>query len=638
MLFDAPSDPGIDPLIGKVFDGRYRVESLLGQGGMGAVYKAIQIAMNKTVAVKVVRSELASNVEAARRFHREAKAASRLSHPHTIRVFDFGQTKDRELFMVMEYLDGRSLSELLAEEGRIPAARVAKIGGEIVQALIDAHELGFIHRDLKPDNVMLLAMPRDPEFVKVLDFGIVKFLSGSSGDSAMTRTGAVIGTPQYMAPEQARASRHLSTATDIYALGIIFYRMLSGQLPFTGETPVEVLMAQVTEAVPPLPDDTGIPDTLRELVLRMLRKEPKERPGAEDVLDTLEAIRYADIARRYTEVNAADGSAREAARSDPDAADSDTDPVEHPTAIDTGEAPSRDEAEDEAPGVARHGREGEPSTGDSIELALPPRGLVSRNTLWWSIAGLAFAIAVALLVVGGSGDRPSRTEGARADAGALIHADAMTRDVAGGREVDRAAETKPAVVAADVSERVRDAVTATDVVPKSPAPEPGPTLATESAPKKPKPAPSPRPRPRAAKSKAVAREPVKPTPAVKPPAPARPPAATPAIQVHFTSTPSGARVYQGSRKLGTTPFTKALPERTGLATFVCRKTGYHDRQVRFEGGYSRKVSCSLEPLDFRSVVNKAHPRRSVTAAISRSIEEPLTPFARQVLYALAAST
>ena len=280
----------VDPLLGVLLDGRYRVESLLGRGGMGAVYKAEHVAMRKTVAVKVVRSDLSANLEAAKRFHREARAASMLSHPHTIRVFDFGQAPDLTLYMVMEFLDGRSLGQLVFAEGSLAPERAVRIAGEIARSLIEAHGAGLAHRDLKPENVMLLDAAGHPDFVKVLDFGIAKFLSGSSGISAVTRTGAVVGTPHYMAPEQASAPSGLTSAVDIYALGVILFEMLSGELPFQGQTPVEVLMAHASRPVPELPADTRVPESLAALLAQMLAKEPGERPVAEELVTMFDAI------------------------------------------------------------------------------------------------------------------------------------------------------------------------------------------------------------------------------------------------------------------------------------------------------------------------------------------------------------
>ena len=284
-----PDKDAVDPLLGRVIDERYRVDSLLGRGGMGAVYRAHHLSMGKPVAVKVVRPELGGTVDAARRFHREARAASLLSHPHTIRVFDFGQMPDRTLYMVMELLDGRSLARLIAE-GPVAWQRAARIAGEVAQSLIEAHAHGLVHRDLKPENIVLIDTAGHADFVKVLDFGIAKVLTGSSGVSSVTESGAVVGTPYYMAPEQASAPQGITNAVDVYALGVILYEMLTGHLPFMGDTPMEVLMAHVTRPAPDLPPDVGVPAALRGLLGRMLSKEPPSRPSAAEVLAALAAL------------------------------------------------------------------------------------------------------------------------------------------------------------------------------------------------------------------------------------------------------------------------------------------------------------------------------------------------------------
>ena len=285
-----PSPDDADPLLGRVIDERYRVESLLGRGGMGAVYRAHHLAMGKPVAVKVVRPELGGTVDAARRFHREARAASLLSHPHTIRVFDFGQMPDRTLYMVMELLDGRSLARVIAD-GPLGWERAVRVASEVAQSLVEAHEHGLVHRDLKPENIILLDTAGHPDFVKVLDFGIAKVLTGSSGVSSVTESGAVVGTPYYMAPEQASAPQGITNAVDVYALGVLLYEMLTGHLPFMGDTPMEVLMAHVTRPAPDLPADVAVPAALRDLLARMLSKEADRRPTAVDLLADLAALR-----------------------------------------------------------------------------------------------------------------------------------------------------------------------------------------------------------------------------------------------------------------------------------------------------------------------------------------------------------
>ena len=281
----------VDPMIGTDLDGRYRIDSIIGRGGMGSVYRGLQLATGQTVAIKVIRAESAENMEAAKRFHREARAASLLTHPHTIRVFDFGESEQGDLYMVLEFLAGRTLGKVIRADGCMPEQRVAKIGCEIAQSLSEAHSTGLAHRDLKPENIMLVDAFGDPDFVKVLDFGIAKFLSGSSGESAVTRTGAVVGTPHCMAPEQATGSRALTPAVDMYALGVMLFESVCGFKPFDGDSPLNILMAHVRDPVPELPGECAVSIGFRGLVRRMLDKEPSRRPSAPEAAREMERMR-----------------------------------------------------------------------------------------------------------------------------------------------------------------------------------------------------------------------------------------------------------------------------------------------------------------------------------------------------------
>jgi len=199
-----------------------------------------------------------------------------LSHPHSIKVFDFGQSEDGDLYMVMEYLDGKSLGKALKTDGPFAPSRALKIVGEVAQSLAEAHSVGLVHRDLKPDNVMLLDIFGDPDFVKVLDFGIAKFME--SGEAAVTRTGVAVGTPHYMAPEQARGRQNLGPSADLYALGVMLFELLSGAKPYDAESSVEVLFMHVQNPIPELPDDCPASDSLRDLVRRMMAKAPRLGP------------------------------------------------------------------------------------------------------------------------------------------------------------------------------------------------------------------------------------------------------------------------------------------------------------------------------------------------------------------------
>ncbi len=279
-----------DPLIGQIFAGRYRIESLIGRGGMGAVYQATHQTMKNVVAVKVISSAYADDLTLMKRFHREAKAASMLSHPHTIRVFDFGQTDHGDVYMVMEYLEGRALAKALKQDGAFPPSRTLKIAMDISQSLAEAHGVSLVHRDLKPDNIYLIPTHGDPDFVKVLDFGLAKNV-GPAGESAMTKTGMLVGTPHYMSPEQAMGGRGLTSASDIYSLGVIMFELLSGRKPFMAPSDMEILVAHVRGPVPDLPADVPARPELRSLLRQMLSKDPISRPSAVDLVQTLESMR-----------------------------------------------------------------------------------------------------------------------------------------------------------------------------------------------------------------------------------------------------------------------------------------------------------------------------------------------------------
>lgn len=266
---------------GTVIDDRYRIEEVLGIGGFGAVYKCTQLTMDQHIAVKVLKHEHIKSEEHVKRFAREAQAASKLSHPNTIRIFDFGSHTDDALFLAMEYLEGRTLAQRLDAEHRLPAEQVAHILTQICHSLTEAHINGIIHRDLKPENIMLLKVAGDPNFVKVLDFGIAaKLADADERDEKLTEIGMIMGTPTYMSPEQAHG-KPLDARCDIYALGVLMYEMLTGRVPFEGDQPMTVLVKHINDpAVPPreFAPDADIPVAIEKVVLRCLEKEPVLRP------------------------------------------------------------------------------------------------------------------------------------------------------------------------------------------------------------------------------------------------------------------------------------------------------------------------------------------------------------------------
>jgi Flp pilus assembly protein TadD len=288
--------------VGQVIAGRYEIVRLLGQGGMGAVYQAKQISMDRMVALKLIHPHVATSPDVVKRFHREMQACSRIEHPNTIQVFDYGDEKG-QLFLAMEFLDGKPLGKVLAEAGALPLSRLLHITIQITRALGAAHQRGIAHRDLKPDNVMLLERYGEPDFVKVLDFGIARFLEEQTDVSKMTAEGALIGTPMYMSPEQA-LGKTIDHRSDFYSLGVMLYQMALGQPPFNGPTLASLIVAHAQEApTPPSSVKPGIvPASLEKLILRLLAKDPTERPEtAAELLHLLEGCKGGDLALASTE-------------------------------------------------------------------------------------------------------------------------------------------------------------------------------------------------------------------------------------------------------------------------------------------------------------------------------------------------
>ncbi len=271
--------PPADPYVGTVVNGKFEVEALIGQGGMGKVYRARHLTLDRPVVLKMLHRGFSADPEVAQRFHREAKAASRLNHPNSIAVLDFGQAEDGTLFMAMEYLAGRDLARVIADDYPLPETRIVRMGAQILSALAEAHAHGVIHRDLKPENVMIEPRRDEPDFVKVLDFGIAKIQEPGASEPHLTQAGLVCGTPEYMSPEQAQG-RELDARSDLYSVGVLLYQMALGELPFHSDTPVGYLTKHLSEKpVPPRQRRPGlaISDGLESLVMRALSKDPARR-------------------------------------------------------------------------------------------------------------------------------------------------------------------------------------------------------------------------------------------------------------------------------------------------------------------------------------------------------------------------
>ncbi len=287
--------PRVDTLIGKVLNGRYRVTELVAKGGMGRVYKAEQSPLGRIVALKVLdgAGDAGQDTEFRGRFMLEAASTARLTHPNTIRIFDYGQTSDDICYIAMEYLDGRTLHQALKDDGPLPPERVVNIIRQVCASLREAHALGLIHRDLKPSNVVLLRTGEEAEFAKVLDFGLVKEISGKS---ELTRVDAVVGSPSYMSPEQIRSTQ-VDNRSDIYSLGVLMYTCLAGKPPFTGASSVNLLMAHLHSVVPPIGERAplkGTP-TLEWAVMTCLEKEPDARFANVDELTRALRIAAAEL-------------------------------------------------------------------------------------------------------------------------------------------------------------------------------------------------------------------------------------------------------------------------------------------------------------------------------------------------------
>lgn len=268
-------DSSKDPLIGREVIGQYRIEKKLGSGGMGSVYLVQQTTVQRPAVIKVLKTHSDDKLDLAARFAIEARAASNLNHPNIVTIYNYGQMEDGTLFLAMEYLEGETLEARIARCGQLSVDRAVHVATQIAQALGEAHAHGVVHRDLKPANVMLVERAGDPDFVKILDFGIAKL-----DDAGVTSAGFVVGTPRYMSPEQL-LGKQLDRRSDVYSAGIVLYEMLAGQTPFSSDTPIGWVHQHVDAAPKPpssLVKGHKIPPPLERVVLRALEKTPAARP------------------------------------------------------------------------------------------------------------------------------------------------------------------------------------------------------------------------------------------------------------------------------------------------------------------------------------------------------------------------
>ncbi len=291
----SPSNPVADDvLVGQILDSKYELITRLGQGGMGAVYRARRKHIGDEVAIKVLLDKFVAGSEATERFRREARAAAMLRHPNVVAIHDFseGSGASSPAYIVMELVEGRSLRDLLTQEGRVGPERLVTLMRGVCSGVSAAHRKGVVHRDLKPDNIIIIPPERagDQETVKVIDFGIAKLREADAG-AGLTQTGVLIGTPFYMSPEQCLGDP-LDARSDVYSIGAILYEMLSGAPPFTGNSPTAVLARHLTDTARPL-DQLGIPTRLASVPERALAKDPQARYQTVDDLysDLSSAVR-----------------------------------------------------------------------------------------------------------------------------------------------------------------------------------------------------------------------------------------------------------------------------------------------------------------------------------------------------------
>jgi serine/threonine-protein kinase len=278
--------------VGQVIDGKYRILRLIGEGGMGAVFEGENTAIRRKVAIKVLLASMASNEDLVRRFEREAQAAGEIGNDHILEVLDLGTLATGERYMVMEYLDGETLTDRIRRHGRLTPRQVAPIARQLLSGLGSAHAAGIIHRDLKPDNVFILrekAGQRD--FVKLIDFGISKFSRLSTEPLNVTRVGSLMGTPCYMSPEQARGTAEADVRSDIYAVGVMLYEAVTGQLPFDGESFNDLMFKiALSDAPPPSSLSPGVDPRFEEIIMKAMARDPSQRHASvEDLKAAIDA-------------------------------------------------------------------------------------------------------------------------------------------------------------------------------------------------------------------------------------------------------------------------------------------------------------------------------------------------------------
>ena len=553
-----PNDswPPVEDLSHVVLAGRYTLQRLIGVGGMGStVWLAKQTHIDRPVAVKLLPP---GNEIPMRRFEREARIASNLRHPTIVTIYDYGPTDDGKLFLVMEYLEGQTLEQVLRTTACLPVERTLHIAVQVLRALSHAHSKRVVHRDLKPSNLFLTASDEDPDYVKVLDFGLAKYFvdeDASDVQSAVALdhdvTGqrqVVCGTPSYMAPEQWRG--RIDARTDIYALGVILYRMLTGNLPFTGQPDYELYHRVITEEVPPLhvmKPDLECPPGLEAVVMKALAKDPRRRYGtAREMRADLERLRGREISIEVTPPVQVTGEdiqfMPQLPAGHPDDPEAvyllSADALPEPPPLPMPEELSGSAADREAAGVRRRG--------------------------WgvWIVGGIAALLLIALLVTFSQlGRQPATAPGDSADEVAEV--DTADEPPSDGESRPAAAQGGQPQPASDAAGRPSGASPPEPTPPATERPAPtapttpsAPAVAEATSPQAPQPAAEPE-TPVDAPADPATVEGVAPgaTPEV---APVEVSPETTEVAVRFETTPAGARVLAGGEARGTTPLVLAM--------------------------------------------------------------------------------
>ncbi len=582
-------------LVGHVLDGKYTMTDQLGEGGMGRVYLAEQSSMQREVAIKVLRRAFSQNKTAIQRFLREARAASKLAHPNTITVYDFGQSNDGLLYLVMERLTGRPLDLVLDEDGAMDPRRAVHIIAQICDSLSEAHRHGITHRDLKPENIFIQQQVGNPDFVKVLDFGIAK-MAGEEATQA-TKTGMICGTPAYMSPEQAMG-RDIDGRSDVYALGILLYEMLTDEKPFDGDTPMEIMLKHINEGVPDALERTGValPIGLQTALEKMLAKKPEDRPA------DCQALKALVLEALETPIATA-GGASAPVRSPEATAD---------TTVDARPGVSKKAAPvAEAATLVKTGLS--PAVSADYVDDIPPKA--SKSWLWAALLVLALGGGGFAWWSSQQGDAPDN--GMSNQGKVAVSAPATDRVVAekkptagvgtAGSENTKASSSKSAEPVAGKAAGTKkvDTDTAKPEEPKKPV---------ESA------------RP-AEDKKAKAPVPVVRVVQAKPAAPAKPttagrsfgslladsgsraysmlaasvvPVAAATVSLTVVSSPSGAGVYEHGVQIGTTPLSVERTQGSPPVVWTVRHPKYRNKTVSFGTQTSRTESVQLRRIGKRS--------------------------------------